>query len=159
MYHQDLEFILLAFAMWHVPASPLNIKIYEDDISSSYSAYSADDARRFLATGSTYGASSSEYKTFSCLRQVKQNVHGRTAGFSLSLALVSVIYIFKWMEIVLDVDASLGARTIAKYQSAGYLGTFLMMLLSYFMSANNSRHVVWMWMGSSCVYIFSLFMW
>jgi hypothetical protein len=160
MFHyllDNVEFILLAFAMWHIPASPLNMK-RDDYSSSSYSSY-GDESRRFLATGSLLGVSSSEYKTISCLDQLKDNVHGRTGGFSLSLALVSFLYLYKWLEIVTDKGSSIGARTIAKYQAQGYAATFCILILAFILSNDYGEYVLYIWMASNCAYIASLFRW
>lgn len=137
--------------MWHIPASPLNVKIVNDS-GSSY-------RRELLALGSGNAVSSDEYKTFSCLEQLKDNIHGRTAGFSLSLALVSLVYLFKWLEIYTDMNASKGAQTFAKNQARSYLLTFLMMLFSFFACREYSQYVAWMWVASNCTYLANTFLW
>jgi hypothetical protein len=160
MFHyllDNVEFILLAFAMWHIPASPLNVKI-GDYYSSSYSSY-GDDSRRFLAAGSDLSTSSGEYKTISCLDQLKDNTHGRTGGFSISLALVSLLYLFKWLEIFTDKNATVGARTIARYSAQGFVATFCFMILAFKMCNDYGEYVLWIWMASNCAYVASLFRW
>ena len=143
--------------MWHIPASPLNVKI-GDYYSSSYSSY-GDDSRRLLATGSDLSTSSGEYKTISCLDQLKDNTHGRTGGFSISLALVSLLYLFKWLEIFTDKNATVGARTIARYSAQGFVATFCFMILAFKMCNDYGEYVLWIWMASNCAYLGSLFRW
>mmetsp|Transcript_13912 Transcript_13912/g.18055 ORF Transcript_13912/g.18055 Transcript_13912/m.18055 type:complete len:722 (-) Transcript_13912:171-2336(-) len=164
MFHyllDNVEFILLAFAMWHIPAKELKIAITDDaSYGSSYSYGTSYSDRRYLAIGSSYSVSSQEYDIFSPLEQLKENVHGRTYGLSLCLALNSLLYCFKWLEIVTDKEATQGARTISMYQSAGYAITFVIMMVACAITvSHNSQYVVFAWMGANTAYVASMFYW
>lgn len=139
--------------MWHIPASPYAKP--EDASDTSYaSTYSAYDNRRSLAIGISVSGDSN---VVSCLDQLKRNVHGRTAGLSLSLSLVSLVYLFKWVEIMTDLNSTPGARVIARFQVQGYTATFSILLYSFFMSENNSEYVIWIWMMSNCAFVANMF--
>jgi len=153
MFHyflDHIEFVVLALAMWHIPAYNVTIERNGDDSSSysaygssysgygsSYSAYSAYTAYSRRLAGSTYSASSGNSDVYTPLEQIKYNINDASFGFFLCLVINNIIYIFKWMEIVTDEHATKGARSISAHLARTYVATFIVYSIGAILAKTN----------------------
>ena len=99
---EQLEFGFIAMAIWHIPVAPQDVELPSSP--TSYAPYS-----RRLA-GSSYD--NNEYgnvATFTPVEQMRANVRGSAFGFSFFLGLNCLLYVGRWLEILTDLAASVGA--------------------------------------------------
>lgn len=162
--------------MWHIPSEDVIIERGSDDGSgyssyssysssySSYSAYSAYSSRRQL--GGSYSAGSGNYDTYTPVQQMQQNIYGRCFGFTLCIALNNLLYIFKWMEIITDPNASPGAVTISRHQAGAYMGVCFITCIAARLAHHGTsdkegvgKYVMYLWMFGNVAYIGSFYYW
>jgi uncharacterized membrane protein len=172
--------------MWHIPGTNITIDLQGDDdggssysSSSSYSAYNAYSAysayaRRLAGSygSSSYGGGSSgNSETFTPMEQMKYNVDGASHGFAMCLVLNNILYIFKWMEISTNENASPGARSIAQHLANTYIGCCVIYLAAAVAARFDSNTIhhpeenrysvycVYIWAAGTLLYFSSFLYW
>jgi len=94
---EQIEFLCISLAIWHIPLSDIAIEIPDDDDTSYLTSYGY---RRLAA--SSYGSSADNMATYTPVEQMRANINGCAFGFSFFLGINSLLYIFRWMEIATD---------------------------------------------------------
>jgi len=121
---------------------------------------------RLLA--STYYSSSDTMVKFTPVEQMRANVKGCAAGFSLCLALNGLLYVCRWAEIKYDPAASKGSKAIANYAVKMYSATTACFFGAFALASatsdeyyedETSAHCRWLWFGAIVVLYGSLAFW
>jgi len=117
---------------------------------------------------STYYSGSDAIVKFTPVEQMRANVKGCAAGFSLCLALNGLLYVCRWAEIKYDPAASKGSKAIANYAVKMYSATTACFLGAFALAATTSdeyyedetsAHCRWLWFGAIVALYGSLAYW